>query len=576
MKQPVPLLSDYGISPTHGFLPNVLPLTRLPDPYYNKWESIASNLQGLILSKRLRGVIDRLPVLSTIGLEHDAEWRRAYMLLTFFAHGYIWGGDTPCDRVPPSISAPLLKICQHLEIPPVSTYAASVLWNFKPLFIDEDIDDLDNLATLVTFTGSLDESWFYLVSVAIEARGGPIIPLMLTAVAAAREGDSATVTRCLNGFAERLDDLGELLRRMHENCDPGFFYGRIRTFLAGSKNMAEAGLPHGVIYDDGKGQSDYVQYSGPSNAQSSLIQFFDIILGIEHRPTGEKANSGSDAETRKHNFICDMRRYMPGPHARFLNDVSSIANIRDFVEARRDTDKPLSIAYDACLAMLRAFRDIHIAIVTRYIVLPSRANRARSRSRSPEVVRNRQNLATASRREESKNVKGTGGTSLIPFLKQARDETGEPAVEEWAKRFMSRQTKVSGQNDFFLGKAEQVPLDEPVVEHGLAGTWSMDEDHTHRFRFSSFPLYIHRKTTMPAPNEIIAIILTFLILAGFVVFYLSTARFNDPSSVREEDEERGDSDGDDGDLSAYESHPDIPRPPPPAVHAFRGEPGLGV
>ncbi|KAI1336491.1 indoleamine 2,3-dioxygenase [Xylariaceae sp. FL0016] len=482
MKPSIPVLADYGISSTHGFLPDVLPLTRLPDPYYNKWESIASNFQNLILSKRLQGVIDRLPILSTIGLEHDAEWRRAYMLLTFFAHGYIWGGDIPRDCVPPSVSVPLLKICEHLEVPPVSTYAASVLWNFKPLFIDESIDDLDNLATLVTFTGSLDESWFYLVSVAIEARGGPIIDLMLTAVAAARQGDSATVTRCLHTFAERLDDLGELLRRMHENCDPGFFYRRIRTFLAGSKNMAEAGLPRGVIYDDGSDHANYVQYSGPSNAQSSLIQFFDVILGIEHRPTGEKPDPSSESEREgrgaapKHNFIRDMRRYMPGPHARFLNDVGQVANIREFVEDRRASDRNLSIAYDACLAMLRAFRDIHIAIVTRYIVLPSRENRARSRSRSPEAVRHRQNLATASRHEKHRKVKGTGGTALIPFLKQARDETGEPAVEAWAKRFMSRQTKVSGQNDFFLGKAEEQADDEPIVEHGLAGTWNMDED----------------------------------------------------------------------------------------------------
>ncbi|KAI1633370.1 indoleamine 2,3-dioxygenase [Biscogniauxia mediterranea] len=484
MKQPVPILADYGISPTHGFLPDVLPLTRLPDPYYNKWEAIATNLQNLILSKRLRGVIDRLPVLSTIGLEHDAEWRRAYMLLTFFAHGYIWGGDTPCDRVPPSISVPLLKICDHLEVPPVSTYAATVLWNFKPLFVDGEIDQLDNLATLVTFTGSLDESWFYLVSVAIEARGGPIIPLMLAAVEAARAGDSATVTRCLRAFAERLDDLGELLRRMHESCDPGFFYRRIRTFLAGSKNMAEAGLPHGVMWDDGSGTSEYVQYSGPSNAQSSLIQFFDIILGIEHRPTGEKRDPSSESEREgrsavpKHNFIRDMRRYMPGPHARFLHDVGAVANIREFVESRRATDRNLSIAYDACLAMLRAFRDIHIAIVTRYIVLPSRENRARSRSRSPVAARKPQNLATASRNEKQhKKVKGTGGTALIPFLKQARDETGEPAVEDWAKRFMTRQTKTSGQDDFFFGKEdEKAPEEEPLIAHGLAGTWNMDKD----------------------------------------------------------------------------------------------------
>ncbi len=516
MRPPIPNLADYGISPKHGFLPDVLPLTRLPDPYYNKWEAIAANLQNLILSKRLRGVIDRLPVLSTVGLEHDAEWRRAYMLLTFFAHGYIWGGDTPCERVPPSLSVPLLDICEHLEVPPVSTYAASVLWNFKPLFVDEDIDDLDNLATLLTFTGSLDESWFYLVSVAIEARGGPIITLMLDAVAAARQGDSATVTRCLCTFAERLDDLGALLRRMHESCDPGYFYGRIRTFLAGSKNMAEAGLPRGVMWDDGSGTSRYVQYSGPSNAQSSLIQFFDVVLGVEHRPTGEKpdgAGASSSSETERsgksgssapNNFLRDMRHYMPGPHARFLDAVGEVANIRAFVESRGAADPPLTIAYDACLAMLRAFRDIHITIVTRYIVLPSRANRARSRSRSPEAVRKvtvpvpapapqvpqarqqqgenkqqqqqKKNLATASRNADRKKVRGTGGTALIPFLKQARDETGEPAVGDWARRFMNRQDKTAGRGDFFLGKPADPVVEEPVVEHGLAGSWTIDDD----------------------------------------------------------------------------------------------------
>jgi indoleamine 2,3-dioxygenase len=480
MLPPIPALADYGLSPTHGFLPQTLPLTRLPDPYYNKWEAIVANLQALILSRRLRGVVDRLPVLSTVGLEHDSEWRRAYSLLGFMLHAYVWGGDEPADRIPQSISIPLLAVSEYLELPPVATYAAVCLWNFKPLFVDEDIDNLENLATLNTYTGSLDESWFYLVSVAIEARGAPIIPLMLTAMAAARHEDTGTVTRCLRAFAERLTDLTNILQRMHESCDPTVFYHRIRPFLAGSKNMAEAGLPNGVLYEDGSGTETYRQYSGGSNAQSSLIQFFDIALGIEHRPTGEKRSQDSSERepSQRHNFIREMRQYMPGPHARFLDDVSLVANIREFVEDKPQ-DRQLCIAYDACLAMLSAFRDKHIAIVTRYIITPSREVRARSRSRSPEVTRQRLNLAVASRKNENRtNQKGTGGTALIPFLKQARDETGEPAVEDWTRRFMKRQVRHEGQGDFFLGKSQDgVPLETEDVEvKGLAGSWTMDDE----------------------------------------------------------------------------------------------------
>ncbi|KAL8356247.1 hypothetical protein RB601_001520 [Gaeumannomyces tritici] len=520
MLPPVPVLSDYGVSPTNGFLPDVLPLSRLPDPYYNKWEAIATNLQALILSKRLRAVVDRLPVLSTVGLEHESEWRRAYSILCFMAHGYIWGGDSPADRLPVPLAVPLLQIAEHLELPPVATYAAVCLWNFKPLFVDEPIDSLDNLATLTTFTGSLDESWFYLVSVAIEARGAPAIPIMLEAIAAARRRDVGAVTRCLRAFAECLDEVGTLLARMHDSCDPTIFYHRIRPFLAGSKNMADAGLPRGVIYEDGSGAEEYRQYSGGSNAQSSIIQFFDIVLGVSHRPTGDKASSPSPspddpaqqprgrqpaapaAAARQHNFIQEMRRYMPGPHARFLADVGAVANIREFVELRAAAgDRALGLAYDACLSMLSAMRDRHIAIVTRYIVVPSREVRARSRSRSPDAARRVVvNLATASRAAagpaaaaaaatgatagpgKGGALKGTGGTALIAFLKQARDETGEPAVEQWTRRFMKRAARSDGKGagDFFLGKQDDdfcVGAEtEQVQVKGLAGLWTMEDE----------------------------------------------------------------------------------------------------
>lgn len=88
-------------------------------------------------------------------------------------------------------------------------------------------------------------------------------------------------------------------------------------------------------------------------------------------------------------------------------------------------------------------------------------------------------IATSSRQDNNdgpgkKNLKGTGGTALIPFLKQARDETGEPAVNSWAKRAMTRSAGSKGQGDFFMGKAEDRP--EEVEVGGLAGTWTIDDN----------------------------------------------------------------------------------------------------
>ncbi|CAK4032015.1 Indoleamine 2,3-dioxygenase [Lecanosticta acicola] len=473
---PLPKPEDYNVSPTNGFLPSKAPLESLPNPYYHQWEYIMKNLQGLILSKRLHEVVDDLPVLSTEHLADDAEWHRAYSVLAFIAHAYIWGGNKPKERVPPSITIPFLAACKRLQLPPVATYAGLVLWNWKPIFHSEPSDTLANLDTIDTFTGSMDEKWFYLISIAIEARAGPVVPLMLRAMEAAEENDKAAVTECLRSFAERLDGLIAMLARMHDNCDPHVFYNRIRPFLAGSKNMAEAGLPNGVIFDDGGpvNKQRYVQFSGGSNAQSSIIQFFDIVLDVRHRPTGAKKAPDSPPDSKKSkapdsNFIHEMRKYMPGPHARFLEQVSRVANIRAFVE-QHYYDRALTLAFDACLAMLSTFRDKHIQIVSRYIIVQSAAAKKRESEQKPSGEQSKKvNLAhrskpvsTDGKNEGKEDLTGTGGTSLIPFLRQARDETAEPAIDTWTRRLLS---KKSGAVHGFEGDVKQ----------GLAGVWKVED-----------------------------------------------------------------------------------------------------
>jgi indoleamine 2,3-dioxygenase len=161
---------------------------------------------------------------------------------------------------------------------------------------------MDNLSVLHTFTGTIDEAWFYLISVAIEARGAEIIRMMLKVMDAVRANDSHTVAQCLLKFSDIVQEIGTMLDRMYEKCDPEVFYHKIRPFLAGSKNMTMAGLPNGVFYDEGEGKGKWRQYSGGSNAQSSLIQFLDIALGVEHSPTWNSKAVKVDLKA-KHGFL---------------------------------------------------------------------------------------------------------------------------------------------------------------------------------------------------------------------------------------------------------------------------------
>ena len=93
----VDVLRRYGISASNGFLPAHVPIERLPDPYYEPWERLAADLPNLIQNDQIRNRINGLPVLHTERLLDEVEWRRAYSVLGFLTHAYLWGGETPSD-----------------------------------------------------------------------------------------------------------------------------------------------------------------------------------------------------------------------------------------------------------------------------------------------------------------------------------------------------------------------------------------------------------------------------------------------------------------------------------------------
>ncbi|KAI7890406.1 Indoleamine 2,3-dioxygenase [Mucor mucedo] len=534
-------LEYYDVSIETGFLPSTPPLRRLPDAYFEPWEDMMEDYNGLLLAGKLREKIHKMPLLDHKRLKSVEEYRRAFLILCMVSHSYVWGKHEPAsETLPSNLAIPWTAIAGHLGLCPVVCHAAVVLWNYRLLDRDGPTD-LSNLAALATYSGSLDEAWFYLITTAIESSGAPCLSQITLAIENIRSENYDDLLSNFQVIKSSLEKMNNDLARMYEKCDPYVFYWKIRPYLAGWENMAEAGLPLGLIYEGVESfwsaQTDeyadmshldeaerllnqYRRYAGGSAAQSSLIAALDVAFGVEHHRTGEKpsfikaselpndrytklpaTNPADDIKnpteasrtpphfkrTNKNTFLRAMRKYMPKPHREFLEDLEEASNIRPFMLLLQEQHKngnispqELSIidAYNDCLLQMKLFRDKHVQIVTLYIVNQARkgpniphggfaiekkqatepetgfinenkqatkgeaghnelypqtqletAPTIRKDSKTDKVYQKFPQLGLARKLDaNAKVVRGTGGTNVMPFLKQSRDETADMKI----------------------------------------------------------------------------------------------------------------------------------------------------
>eukprot|EP00126_Sphaerothecum_destruens_P003191 Sdes_comp16775_c0_seq1m6027 len=162
-------LEDYNISLITGFLPETPPLQCLP-PYFDPWEAIANDVSQLVLSDRIRDSVNKMPLLSHEQLHSEHEHFRAALVLGVIAQAYVWaGGDQDVvESLPACVSVPWCAISSKLGIPPIITHSCVVLYNWS-LFNPKRGIVAGNIRILQTICGGIDEAWFYLITVAIEA-----------------------------------------------------------------------------------------------------------------------------------------------------------------------------------------------------------------------------------------------------------------------------------------------------------------------------------------------------------------------------------------------------------------------
>jgi indoleamine 2,3-dioxygenase len=374
----------FAVTPERGFLPRRDPILHLPRAF-DGWEEIAGQLPKLLVAGQLRRTLDRLAVIDVGQCGSEEDLHRAMLLLSYFAHGYVWGSAEPASAIPASVAIPWHRVAQQLGRPPVLSYASYALYNWRRVDPAGPIA-LGNIVLCQNFLGGVDEEWFVLVHVEIEGKAAAALAVIARARQAVTEDRAEDLTAALSEMATALEGMGATLARMPERCDPYIYFHRVRPYLYGWKD--HPALPEGLVYQGVEEHGNRPQkFRGETGAQSTIIPALDAVLGISH------------ATDPLRTFLLDMRQYMPPQHREMLEQLERNATVRPYVLSQRAAHPSLRDAYNQCVRFVERFRSMHLQYAARYIQHQSQRSRA--------------NLT---------NV-GTGGTPFIPYLKKHRDET---------------------------------------------------------------------------------------------------------------------------------------------------------
>jgi indoleamine 2,3-dioxygenase len=375
--------SCWKVTPERGFLMNPDPLVSVrqaldgivPTAVVDAIEGAAHDMPALMVSSRVRPVLDSLPMLDvsklTAALMH-IDFRaieRLMQMYSYFGNAYVHGDGALSSRIPATIAVPLVGLSALVERPPILSYSGYVLANWRRTSMHTPVT-ADDLRLIQQFLGVRDESWFVLIHVEIEHKAASAVGNLQDAVEAADAGDAHGLETALTGIHEAVERMIAVFRRMPQACDPNVYWAKVRPYIFSYDQI----VYEGVEAFAGQPQS----FRGQTGAQSSVVPALVAGLGLNHEQTG----------LTEHLNV--MKAYMPRPHREFINRMG-LSVVRQFVQA---SGRPALIeAYNACLRRVAEFRTLHYHFATEYIF------------------------------KKVSNPVGTGGTIFMDWLKQLIIET---------------------------------------------------------------------------------------------------------------------------------------------------------
>jgi len=378
-------LAEYGLSEQRGFLANFEPASVSLPPNLVPVRDMALSLPRLIPTGKIRAHLETLPELDLASFcaeASEAELRIAMLHYSFMVQAYVWGEPQAPAALPACLALPIWQLGKAIGQPPLLPYSSYTLENWTRFDPAGQID-LSNIHILQPFEGGMDEAWFILVHVAIEARAGEMLAELPRLIKAAADQDETGAESGLVTCAKVWDDVNAIFDRMPERCDPYIYFHRVRPWIHGWKdNLA---LPGGLVYEGVSETGGQPQaFRGQTGSQSSIVPAMDALLSVGH------------AADPLRTFLDELHAYRPPAHRRFIEDIRASSRLRAFVS--KSGNKALTETYNQNLIALARFRTRHLEYAASYINRQSKGGTGND----PDV--------------------GTGGTPFMRYLKKHRDE----------------------------------------------------------------------------------------------------------------------------------------------------------
>lgn len=387
-------LADFHVSETHAFVVEE-PLAKLPD-YFETWNELAGKMPQAVAASTMRQEVEQMPLLDWMQLTGHRQKRLAHLQLTIIASGYVWqnGDKGASKKLPACVAVPLYQLSDDLGLPPVICHPGLALANYAVIDSSKPLM-LGNMKALYYLPGGKESEWFCIVTTMVELTFAKVLKPILAILDEVKRGDEESLKVHLKSIAQVVKEMQSVLSQMHEKLTGGTFFNALRPFLGGWGGESNP-LPDGLIYE---GISDQpIHAVGGSAAQSSTMQVLDALLGVRHAPD-------------KNTFLLKMRSYMPPSHRKFIIAVENHSpSLHEIVE--KSTNDELHKVFNTVLSAVVDFRSYHIQIVTKYIIQAS--------------IKVKQ---TEDKRFECLDKKGTGGTSILPFLKELKEDTKDNMVD---------------------------------------------------------------------------------------------------------------------------------------------------